>query len=317
MRLELATDDVPERQRFEAWNDAIFSTLAISAQPMPDTKGPFHARFSARSSGPLLNCRFGGDGFHARRQSREIAHRRWNGYRVYREASAGVWFCIGGQELVTATGDLLIADADAQFEALPVDRYADESWLVPKELLDPHLPALGRPGLIRLSGRGGVEALVASSLGALTRNWDSIPDAAMGPLADTLARLIGIACGSAAGEQPDAVRAGRLAQAKRHIDRHLADPDLSPATVAAALGLSVRTLHLLFEPTGISFARHVQHRRLQECRAALLTNPARPVTDIAFAWGFNNLSSFYRAFQAAFAMSPGDLRATLQTGHHA
>jgi AraC-like DNA-binding protein len=33
------------------------------------------------------------------------------------------------------------------------------------------------------------------------------------------------------------------------------------------------------------------------------------VTDIAFAWGFGSLSGFYRAFQAAFAMSPGELRA--------
>ena len=88
---------------------------------------------------------------------------------------------------------------------------------------------------MRLSGRNGVDALAASYLETLTRNWDSIPEATMGPVADTLARLIGIACGAAAAEQPDAVRAGRLAEAKRHIDRHLADPDLSPAGVAAAI----------------------------------------------------------------------------------
>jgi AraC-like DNA-binding protein len=116
------------------------------------------------------------------------------------------------------------------------------------------------------------------------------------------------------GAQPDAVRAGRLTQAKRYIDRHLANPDLSPASVAAALGISVRTLHLLFEPSGSSFARYVLRRRLDECRAALLASPTRPVTDIAFAWGFNNLSSFYRAFQAAFATSPGDLREASRAG---
>jgi AraC-like DNA-binding protein len=116
----------------------------------------------------------------------------------------------------------------------------------------------------------------------------------------------------AAVAQPDAVRAGRLVAAKRHIECHLAEPDLSPATVAAAPHISVRTLHLLFEPTGTSFAHHVLRRRLEECRAALLAGPARAVTDIAFAWGFNNLSSFYRAFQAAFGMSPGDLRASMQ-----
>lgn len=308
MRLEITTDDVPERDRFALWRGAVFSTLAITAHPLPGAAGPFCARFAARSSGPLLNCSFSGDGFYAVRQSRELAQRQWNGYRVYREYSAGVWFRIAGEEIISTKGDLLIADADAPFEARPAERYFDESWLVPKALLAPHLPPLGRPLLMRLSGRSGVEALAASYLETLSRNWDSIPAATVGPVADTLSRLIGIACGAAAAEQPDAVRAGRLVAAKAHINRHLTDPTLSPVSVAAALGISVRTLHVLFEPTGISFARYVLHRRLEECRAALLANPTRPVTDIAFAWGFNSLSGFYRAFQAAFGATPGELR---------
>ena len=309
MRVQITTDDVPEGDRFALWSAAVFSTLAISAQPMPDATGSFRARFAARSRGPLLNCSFNSDGFHATRQSREINHRQWDSYRVYREASAGVAFRIGGQEMLTTAGDILVADADALFEARPVDRYADESWLLPKAVLDPHLPACGLRGVTRLSGRSGAEALAAGYLDALTRHWDDIPEAAIGPIAETLARLIGIACGAAATEQPDAVRAGRLVEAKRHIDRHLGDPDLSPTSVAAALGIGVRTLHLLFEPTGTSFARHVLRRRLEECRTALLSCPTRAVTDIAFGWGFSNLSTFYRAFQAAFGMRPGDLRA--------
>ena len=309
MRLSIATDDVPEPDRFDLWSGAVFSTLAITAAPLPDAQGPFQARFSARSHGPLLHCAFDSDGFYATRQSREIAYRQWNGYRIYREASAGVWFRIAGQEMVSNTGDLLVADADALFEARPIDRYSDESWLLPKTLLEPYLPVAARPQTMKLSGRTGVDALAASYLETLTRNWDSIPEATMGPVTDTLARLIGIACGAAAADQPDAVRAGRLTEAKRHIDHRLADPDLSPSGVAAYLGISVRTLHLLFEPTGGSFARYVLRRRLEECRAALLATPARPVIDIAFAWGFSSLSCFYRGFQAAFGLSPGDLRA--------
>jgi AraC-like DNA-binding protein len=157
--------------------------------------------------------------------------------------------------------------------------------IVPKSMLEPRLPARGRPVAVMLSGRSGVEALAASYFDALTRNWDNIPETAMGAVTDTLARLIGIACGAAAGAPPDAVRASRLVEAKRYIDRHLVDPDLSPASAAAALGISVRAVHLLFEPTGTGFARHVLHRRLEECRAALLRDATRPVTDIAFALG--------------------------------
>jgi AraC-like DNA-binding protein len=107
-----------------------------------------------------------------------------------------------------------------------------------------------------------------------------------------------------------ALNAARLVQVRRHIDRHLADPALTPASVAAAHHMSLRSLHLLFEPTGVSCARHVLRRRLQECHA-MLASPAhayRSVTDIAFAWGFNSLTTFYGAFQREFGMAPGEVR---------
>ncbi len=93
-------------------------------------------------------------------------------------------------------------------------------------------------------------------------------------------------------------------QAKRYIQHHLSDPQLSPAGVARALGISLRSLHLAFELSGSSVAQYILRRRLEECRATLMTDLGRPVTDIVFAWGFNSLSGFYRAFQAAFGASP-------------
>ena len=60
----------------------------------------------------------------------------------------------------------------------------------------------------------------------------------------------------------------------------------------------------------MSFAQEVQSRRLQECRAALESplSKDRSVTDIAYAWGFNNLTSFYRAFRRRFDVSPSEVR---------
>ena len=83
-----------------------------------------------------------------------------------------------------------------------------------------------------------------------------------------------------------------------------------PASTAAALGISLRQLHLLFEPTGTSCARYVTQRRLQQCRSALTspTGVARSVADIAFGWGFNSLATFYRAFEREFGMPPAAFR---------
>jgi AraC-like DNA-binding protein len=73
----------------------------------------------------------------------------------------------------------------------------------------------------------------------------------------------------------------------------------------------VRHLHLLFEPTGTSFAQCVARRRLMQCRTALAsaTGAHRSVADIAFGWGFNSLATFYRAFEREFGMPPTALRA--------
>ena len=64
----------------------------------------------------------------------------------------------------------------------------------------------------------------------------------------------------------------------------------------------------MFAQAGLGFATYVRRRRLEECREALIVDPARSIVDVAFAWGFNSLSSFYRAFIAEFGASPGDLR---------
>lgn len=308
MRLHISTDDVPERERFDNWDAMLDSTLGMHARPLADSREPFQANLSVSSTGPLFSLTMEADGHCIVRDTATVAQRHLNAYWVYREVGAGARITHAGDEVVTTTGNLIIADADVPCEIRPMGRYGHSVLLVPKPALDPYLRASGRPVLALLSGLNGVEALASGYLDALARNWDGIGAESMGMVADTLCRLIGVACGAAAANHPDAVRAGRLAEAKRLIDRSLTVPDLSATWIATSLGISVRMLHLLFEPTGSSFARYVLRRRLEECRAALLADPTRPVIDIAFAWGFGSLSSFYRAFQRAFDMAPSDLR---------
>ena len=114
----------------------------------------------------------------------------------------------------------------------------------------------------------------------------------------------------------ESLRAARLEEARRYISQHLAEPGLTPTSTAAALRISLRHLHLLFEPTGTSFAQYVAQRRLLQCRAALTspTGISRSVADIAFGWGFNRLATFYRAFEREFGVPPAALRA-VAAGH--
>ncbi len=285
---------------------------------MPERDGdesPFTARLSRLTAAPIFHVRYQEiTACRVRRGAREIARQAFGAYTIYQEGSVGAWFSRAGQEFTTETGDLVIADLDLPFETRALSAaYTHDVWVLPKAALAPYLPPAGRTTLYKLGATNGAGQLLAAYLGVLTREAANMAPDTRDRASDILYRLVGIACGASAEAQPEAMREARLAEAKRYIERHLADPHLGPARVATALGLSLRSLHAVFEPAGTSVARHILRRRLEECRATLLSDRKRPVTDIAFAWGFNSLSGFYRAFQAAFGASPGDLRAAART----
>ena len=87
---------------------------------------------------------------------------------------------------------------------------------------------------------------------------------------------------------------------------HLADPELCLADTAAALGISPRYINDLLSDEEVSFQRLVLKERLAQC-ARDLASPMlahRQVGEIAFAWGFNDLSYFGRAFRERYGASP-------------
>ena len=90
----------------------------------------------------------------------------------------------------------------------------------------------------------------------------------------------------------------------------LDDPDLTPAQVAAKAGISVRTLHRIFQETGETFWSWIRDKRLERCYADLTAPPLskRTITEVAFRWGFNELSTFDRNFRKRYGSSPRQVR---------
>jgi AraC-like DNA-binding protein len=112
----------------------------------------------------------------------------------------------------------------------------------------------------------------------------------------------------------EALPAARLVAAKRYIERHLANPDLGVERIAANLGISTAYVRKLFEQEGTSTARYIRERRLKWAADQLASPDLRgsKVIDIALSCGFNDISSFNRAFRRHFAMTPSDVRSTIE-----
>jgi AraC-like DNA-binding protein len=99
-----------------------------------------------------------------------------------------------------------------------------------------------------------------------------------------------------------------------HIAQHAGEPDLDPVRVAQRLGMSVRYLHRLLEPTGRSFSEHLLGQRLERA-AAMLRDPRFThvrIAAIAEKAGFAGISHFNRSFRHAFGDTPFGMRVRAQ-----
>ncbi len=308
----LAVDHLRDADRFAYWREQwCQGTVGVTGELTRGENHGFYARASAWTAGCVIRLRCETGPFRVARGLPEISRRSWEDWIwLYQEMSDGVRFEHAGNEFITHRGDLLLTDPTVPFSGQPRSAHDYRRWIVPRAWIAPHLPTVHRPLSAHLTGSHGINGLVQTYLGALNDALDECDSAGLSGVIDNFCRLIALACGGEAGDQHTAIRTAKLRQVKEYIALHLSEPDLTPARVAAAMRISVRQLHLLFEPTGSSFAEYVLRRRLDECRA-ILQRPSggeRSVTDIAYAWGFNNLASFYRAFRRQFGVSPGALR---------
>jgi AraC-like DNA-binding protein len=218
-----------------------------------------------------------------------------------------------GQQTRLAPGDFTIVHSSHSFRTAhsPVGLVAIS---FPSAMMPLHPHRLARLTGIHLDGGQGVGALVSTLIQRLPRHLDD-PSAANGArLGATVVDLLTVALADRLedgdGAAADARQRALLPRIFAFIQERLADPDLSPAMIAAAHHISLRYLHKLFEGEGTTVARWIRESRLERCRRDLL-DPAlasRSLSATAIRWGFANGAHFNRVFRAAYGASPGAYR---------
>ncbi|PRD40370.1 hypothetical protein C5748_27390 [Phyllobacterium phragmitis] len=111
------------------------------------------------------------------------------------------------------------------------------------------------------------------------------------------------------------IAATQFAMARRIINDNLKSPDLTPDMICSRMGISRRQLFYIFEQHG-GVMRFITQRRLAACYGALVTSTDKKrIGSVAYEYGFTNLSSFYRQFQARFGFRPSEARSAWLNGH--
>ena len=110
------------------------------------------------------------------------------------------------------------------------------------------------------------------------------------------------------GLRPQEVEAvARVQNYVQHLSGNFHEPETNEA-VAARLGMSAKSLTTYFRQlTGKSRPQYLQALRIEHA-SRLLAQSAESVASISFACGFEDLSTFFRAFRAERNMSPNQWR---------
>lgn len=186
----------------------------------------------------------------------------------------------------------------------------------PRVALDHRLIAPLSLKVGRLPAAGGLGHVFSGLLRATADTLDTLTSEQLRPvelaLTEFLVANLAAEGSPAAKGGADAARAAHLHRVCQTIETMLSDPELTLDQVAAADGISARSLQKLFASAGQSFSTYLRLRRLERCRLDL-TSPifaSLSISEICFRWGFNGSAHFSRAFKDRYGLSPRDYRKT-------
>ena len=209
-----------------------------------------------------------------------------------------------GVESQLEPGSVVIWDSARPAQFAVQERLVKRSLFVPKTAL----LEVGSRGLLQtgtvLDQTAPAVTLLAGYLEGLSRTIDDLPLGALPAARNATIELLAAALQDVPVGPPGAPAVLRTA-AETIIERHLADPALTPALVASSLGVSLRSLHRAYEDTDDSVSGTIRVRRLARARDDLLAG--RTVSQVASRWCYSDASHFSRTFKSHFGHNPSDL----------
>jgi AraC family transcriptional regulator, positive regulator of tynA and feaB len=302
-----STDAARAHERFSYWREAICRWMFnISIEAAPER---FSARLAMRRAGSLRLATSESTGYRIVRGRRDIDSAPADHYAIYLQQQGRTAIEQGGETFTLQRNDIAISDGRHPFRADFSGGGRRAVVAIPHDMIHRRAPWLGQRPLHRIAASARFAHLARDHLLALTAHDAPPSDSATIVLADNLCNLLALASAddmSPSRLHPDLQLEALLAFCRQHLH----DSDLSPHQVAAHFSISVRTLHSRFERLGLTFGRWLLEHRLDACRVALRDDRQRAsnISEIAYRWGFNDLSHFNKAFRERFKTTPREWR---------
>lgn len=223
-----------------------------------------------------------------------------------------------GRNVDLGPGDgVLMSNGDVGEIAFPEEcRYA--GLRLPKATLARLVPDIGVLIARRVPASNPALRMFARYVGLGQRDLIAADTALQDAFADHACDLVALALGATRDASEVArsrgVPAARLLAMKDDLRRNCHRPDLSVHVIAGRYGVSARYVQRLFEESGETFTQFITEQRLDAAYKALRHSASAkvPISTIAFACGFSDISHFNRVFRRRFGCTPTDARNAAQ-----
>lgn len=314
-QLAVDTRRIPERERIDAWQQ-ILSDIGGPIQVDPIPGETFMGELKLVRRGPIAFYDMCYSGMRLWRRPVDVARMDKEMFALsLTQPSCSLRVERGGQALELQGGRSYLFDHAAPYRTEPPSAYKTRSIAFPSSLLRRRVRGL-RPfyalgDCVQSSGGLALINVFAQHLAQGAATWsDEEVDSLSGQLLDLLALFLGTGDGAVAGAE-SSVRAGHRQRALEHIRRHAHDPELTPARVAQACGISLGYLNEVFRGQAAGVEDSIFDERLEAARRLLSDARRRrvPIQTLAYEAGFNDASHFSRRFKRRFGLTPGELRA--------
>jgi AraC family transcriptional regulator, positive regulator of tynA and feaB len=303
----MSTAEVAVADRLPFWNTIARQTVA-PIEVVPLGEGPFEARMFRRR---LREC--------------EILSPCSSPARIFSDAdqeNVGVLNIqvqhrgrstnhTGGRTAVLEEGDFVLYDPSRPLW-LSFEDYTQAIVLrLPLASVEERMPHLRGQVGVPVSGRSGAGALFS---GFIRNAWEEMEHECDGEwveaLGDAIWPLLDMAYSASRNQPGETRREERRRALFEAVEGELTDPELDVHRLARRMGVSARYIQMLFAEMGTTPRAFIQNRRLEMAARRLAREGLDvTVTDVAYDVGFNDLSSFCRAFRRRFEMSPRNYRA--------
>ena len=311
MRTVYCSDNLTGDRR-KGWRDLIGEVYAPLDIDIP-TRADFFGRICRSTLGDIDLTEVQADCESARRTMRHIAQDRCESYLYLLVRSGEINVVQFNRDCTIGAGDFTLVHLNSPYLFRHKARVEKLGVKIPGPMLQSRTSQLAQHCAVPRRASKGLSGLAASYTNSLCNESNSISDELAYRLSTTTSDLLGLLFASTelvALPDDSVVRAALRRRCKAYIEARWADPDLSPASIASALGISVRYLHQCFASGDMTVMEYLRLQRLRRCRSDL-SDPncdLVAISEIAQRNGFRNTCHFNEVFKAEFGLTPRDIR---------